>query len=203
MNPLSLAGSGHSVRSCPRRALGALALLAACVAIPHAGRAAEPRADAGWIAPELCRQCNLLVGAGTTFRLIGWSNGFVVPLTVELDDSRWEAGAFRFTSAQLLDQPRLYSPGTRSANPYWGFTAMRRWRVARRRWGNLYLGFGANYRTETDLLIASRWNFAYLGAYRLELPRGTMLELAVRHWSNAWFRSPDRGQNMMTLSFGF
>jgi len=28
----------------------------------------------------LCARCNVLVGAGTTYRLFGWSDGVVVPV---------------------------------------------------------------------------------------------------------------------------
>jgi hypothetical protein len=47
-----------------------------------------------------------------------------------------------------------------AANAYWGFTAMRRWQVLHREWGKLYLGLGANYRSETDYLESTRWNFS-------------------------------------------
>ena len=57
-------------------------------------------------------------------------------------------------------------PAAHSANPYRGFTAMRRWQV---------------------------------------LPRcaGTLLELGIRHWSNAWIKQPNVGQNIIMLSLGF
>jgi hypothetical protein len=48
----------------------------------------------------LCARCNVMVGVGTTYRLFGWTDGVVVPLTLELDESRWELGAFRMTNAQ-------------------------------------------------------------------------------------------------------
>jgi hypothetical protein len=45
----------------------------------------------------LCPRCDLLVGVGARYRLFGWSDGLVVPLTLELDENRWELGAFRWT----------------------------------------------------------------------------------------------------------
>ena len=48
----------------------------------------------------LCARCNVLVGVGATYRLFGWTDGVVVPLTLELDESRWELGTFRMTNAQ-------------------------------------------------------------------------------------------------------
>jgi len=120
-----------------------------------------------------------------------------------LDDSRWELGVFRFTTAQSI--PISGVPANyRAANPYWGFTGIRRWQVLHRRRGKLYLGFGANYRTEIDYLEAINWNFAYLVAARIDLSKhGSVVELGIRHWSDAWIRPGNRGQNLVTLSFVF
>jgi hypothetical protein len=155
----------------------------------------------GLLAP--CEHCNVLIGVGTTFRLFGWTGGVVVPVTLEMDDSRWELGAFRFATAQRFGYKDL-PPTDHSANPYWGFTAMHRWQVLHRSLFKLYLGFGANYKTQTDYLDGTRWNFAYLIATRFELDEhGRLLELGSRHWSNAWIKQPNVGQNMVTLSFAF
>ena len=64
----------------------------------------------------LCARCNVLVGVGATYRLFGWTDGVVVPLTLELDESRWELGAFRMANAQR------YRENDHATNPYWGFT---------------------------------------------------------------------------------
>jgi hypothetical protein len=153
-----------------------------------------------------CGSCQVLLGAGTTFgpsfRRLAWTNAVVVPLQLELDESRWELGAYRFVNAQSV--PGYPLALTRAANPYWGFTAMRRWQVLHRGGLKLYLGFGANYRTEVDYLEPTRWNFAWLIAARYDLDRyGHILEFGIRHWSDAWIREPNRGQNLLTLSFGF
>jgi hypothetical protein len=37
---------------------------------------------------------------GTTYRFSARTEGIVAPLTLELDESRWELGAFRFANAQ-------------------------------------------------------------------------------------------------------
>jgi len=149
------------------------------------------------------QSCDVLIGMGTTFRPYAWTGGLVLAVTRELADSRWELGTFRFATAQHVPVSAL--PATdRAADPYWGFTAMRRWQVLHRGWGKLYLGFGVNYRGEVDYLEATRWNFAYLVAVRFDLDRhDRALELDVRHWSDAWIRPPNRGQNFVTLSFGF
>jgi hypothetical protein len=150
-----------------------------------------------------CEHCQVLIGVGTTFSAEGWSDGFVVPVTLELEDSRWELGAFRFATAERALGRNPPASG-RATNPYWGFTAMRRWQVLHRPWGKLYLGFGANYRTETDYLEATRWNFAWLAAVRFNLgTHDKVLELAVRHWSDAWIKAPNRGENFLALSVGF
>jgi hypothetical protein len=37
----------------------------------------------------------------------------------------------------------------------------------------------------------------------LAAPRDKALELGVRHWPDARMKQPNRGQNLLTLSFGF
>jgi hypothetical protein len=172
-----------------RAALICLATLTACA--PHLSRAGSLPGCG----------CDVLVGVGVTFFNFGWTGGLVLPVTLELDESRWELGAFRFATAQ--DAPARALPTTRAANPYWGFTAMRRWQVLHRGRFRWYAGLGANYRTELDYLEATRWNFAYLVAVRFDLGRQGTLELGVRHWSDAWIKPPNRGQNFLTLSVGF
>ncbi len=146
---------------------------------------------------------DLLIGGGTTFSHVAWTDGLVLEGTLELDNSRWELGAYRFATAQSVPISGV-SADYHAANPYWGFTAMRRWQVLDRRLGKLYLGFGANYRTEIDYLEATNWNFAYLVAVRFDLGKHlSAVELGVRHWSDAWIRAGNRGQNLLTLSFAF
>jgi hypothetical protein len=145
-----------------------------------------------------CPRCNLLVGVGATYQLFGWSDGVVVPVTLELDQSRWGLGGFRFTNAQRYDE------NDHATSPYWGLTAMRRWQVLHRSPVRLYLGFGGNYRSELDYLESTRWNFAYLVAVRFDLDsHGRLLELGIRHWSDFWLKQPNRGQDFFTVSFGF
>jgi Lipid A 3-O-deacylase (PagL) len=54
-----------------------------------------------------------------------------------------------------------------------------------------------------DYLNSTRWDFAYVLAVRFDLGSGSVLEIATRHWSNAWIRQPNRGQNFLTVSVGF
>ena len=167
----------------------------------------------GWANPALaddaatrdegfCAHCDLLVGAGETTNFRHWTDGLVLPVTLELDESRWEIGAFRIARRQLLKEPK-YPALTIAARPYWGFSLMHRLEILHRSRMRLYLGLGANYRTETDMLTATKWNFAGMIGIRFDLGEHALLEVALRHWSNAWIRFPDRGQNFVTVSVGF
>jgi hypothetical protein len=147
-----------------------------------------------------CSDCQLLVGAGTTFRVWGWTQALVIPITFQIDG--WDIVATRFASAQSFNDPHL-GTDVRVAEPYWGFTVLHRWELLHFSWSRFYVGIGANYRTETDYLVNSKWNVAFLVAERFELPHGALLELGVNHWSDAWIRLPDRGQNFVTLSLSF
>lgn len=159
--------------------------------------------DAAAREKSFCAHCDLLVGAGETTNFRHWTDGLVLPVTLELDDSRWEIGAFRSVRRQLLDEDPKYPASTIAARPYWGFSLMHRWEILHRSRMRLYLGFGANYRTETDMLTATKWNFAGMIGVRIDLGEHALLEVALRHWSNAWIRFPDRGQNFVTVSVGF
>jgi hypothetical protein len=143
------------------------------------------------------------VGIGETNNFWHWTDGLVLPVTLELDDSRWEIGAFRIARRQLLEEYPKFSASTIAARPYWGLTAMHRWQILHRSRVRLYVGFGANYRTETDLLIATKWNLSVMIGVRFDLGKHELLEVALRHWSNAWIRLPDRGQNFFTITSGF
>jgi hypothetical protein len=144
----------------------------------------------------------VMVGGGATVWPWHWTDGVVIPLLFELDGSRFELGAFRFATQQYLKSAG-WPRNTVSAYPYWGLSAMRRWQILHRSRFKLYLGLGAAYRSETDLLVASKWNFAYLVAIRYSPGSHVFLELGVRHWSDAWIRLPNRGQNMVLITLGF
>jgi hypothetical protein len=82
---------------------------------------------------------------------------------------------------------------------------MRRWQVLHRGREKLYLGFGASYVTQENYVNASLFNFSYLIGLRFDLggSRGPLLEVTLRHWSNAWLKLPNRGENFVTLSVSF
>jgi hypothetical protein len=63
------------------------------------------------------------MGIGGTYQLWGWSDGLVVPMTLEISDSLWELGAFRLARRQVA--VGYGHPGQYRGRSYWGFTAMR------------------------------------------------------------------------------
>jgi hypothetical protein len=186
------------------RVLVATALLASASALPAAVLADDLNLDARgspWTPWRPCQHCRVWVGLGATYDFWSWTDGLVVPLTVEFAEGRWELGAFRMARPQRAQA----APGGLGAPRYWGFSAMRRWGILHRGSERLYVGIGANYVTQENYVNASLWNFAYLIGLRHEFDggRGPLLEFAVRHWSNAWLKPPNRGQNFITLSASF
>jgi Lipid A 3-O-deacylase (PagL) len=150
-----------------------------------------------------CDGCELRLGVGGTYHFWGRTGGTVIPATLIFDHERYELGVFRMASRQTLggSDPHV---ARLLAEPYWGVSASRRWRlVSRSRW-RLFFGFGASYKTEADPLNSTHWNFASQLAVRVRLSdRGSDLELSVRHWSNGGIRLPNRGQDFATLSYAF
>lgn len=188
---------------------GVTALFALTVALQTSARADDssssaPAADTdrhSWTPFTPCDHCRVWIGIGATYDLWTWTDGLVVPLTFELADTRWELGVFRMAREQR-------DPGAAAslaAPRYWGFSAMHRWQILHRGSEKLYVGFGGNYVTQENYVNSSLWNFAYLIGLRFDLGggRGPLLELTVRHWSNAWLKPPNRGQNFFTLSVSF
>lgn len=151
----------------------------------------------------MCDDCDLRLGVGGTFDLSGATHGLVLPLTLVSHRGRYELGIFRVATAQdFLDR------GTHTrqlaADTYWGLSATRRWTLARRAQWQLFFGFGASFKTESDELSASRWNFAEQVGVQIGRPStGSAVELCVRHWSNAGIKLPNRGMNFITLSYAF
>jgi hypothetical protein len=146
----------------------------------------------------------LLVGAGQTYQFWGFSDGIVLPVTLELDESRWELGAFRVATRQIAIGHGYPPPDYTSAPPFWGYSAMRRWQFLHRSCLRLYAGFGGSYKTEIDTLDSTRFNFAYLLAVRFDLGAGgSLLEISTRHWSNAYIKRPNIGENFLTLSYSY
>jgi hypothetical protein len=90
------------------------------------------------------------------------------------------------------------------ANPSWGVSLARRWQLCGRGPASGFIGCGTAYRTETDELTVTHWNFAEQLGARYRLPGDRMAaELTVRHWSNAGIRLPNRSQDFPTLTAAF
>ena len=173
----------------------AVATLLAVAMVPAYGDAAR------W---DGCDGCEVFLGIGYTYHMWGETGGFVLPATLTLGQGRYEVGVFRITSDQTLYED-LWGRRRVLANPYWGVSASRRWQLAARPTWRLFFGFGASYKTEEDMLNATHWNFAEQLGVRLHhvLGEGLDMEFAIRHWSNAGLRCPNRGQDFMTVTIAF
>jgi len=173
------------------------------IAIALAMLALAPNVRAAADLGSLCRDCQLQVGIGGTYHFWSSTGGVVIPVTLVFDQNKYEVGVFRMANQQSFYDPHLGAQ-RRTAEPYWGASASRRWQLVARPSWNLFFGFGASYKTERDELSVTRWNFASQLGVRLALNgRGSFVELAVRHWSNAGIRLPNRGQDFATMSFVF
>ena len=150
----------------------------------------------------LCAGCELSVGIGGTYHYWAKTNGIVAAFTFDWSDGRYELGAFRMSTPQMLEAFDMFPP-RRFANPYWGFSLSRRWRLTGNASWGLYVGLGASYKTEIDGLNSTHWNFAEQLAVRWRLSHVVAIELAIRHWSNAGLQLPNRGQDFATLSLVF
>ena len=148
----------------------------------------------------ICSDCQLHLGVGGTYHYWGSTGGVVVPFTVTFDRDRYEVGAFRMATEQSFYNPTFHTQ-LHEADPYWGFSASRRWQLIRRQHWQLLFGFGAAYRSEVDPLTASHLNFAEQLGVRLMPTPGTAVELTMRHWSNGGLKLPNRGQDFATLTF--
>ena len=150
-----------------------------------------------------CDGCELRLGVGGTYHFWGGTGGTVIPATLIFDHDRYELGVFRMATRQTAGQsdPRV---SRLLAEPYWGVSASRRWKlIGKSRW-RLLFGFGASYKSQSDPLNSTHWNFASQLAMRVQLSdSGSDLELSVRHWSNGGIRLPNRGQDFVTLSYAF
>ena len=86
------------------------------------------------------------------------------------------------------------------ADPYWGASLSRRWRLFARGPLTAFFGFGLAAKTESDQLSCTRLDFASQLGLRMLLPGNHVVELTMRHWSNAGIRLPNHGQDFLTLT---
>lgn len=172
-------------------ALARLSLLFALISPMYATRAVS--------AEPFCASCEIHLGLGGTYHFWGSTDGVVLPLTVSWDENRYEVGVFRMAGRQTLSKN---GSSQVLADPYWGVSASRRWVLLERGRVQGYFGFGLAYREESDILSATRWDFASQLGVRVRLPRnGSAVEFTVRHWSNGGIKLPNHGQDFATLTF--
>jgi hypothetical protein len=144
---------------------------------------------------------HLALGAGMTYQYDGSKGTDLGVATWVSSQDRYEVAAFRFLSAQTRRGDPL-------AEPNWIFEASRRWRL---HWKlidhsgmNLFFGMGAAYKTRTDDLNGSNWNFAEQLGWRFpQQVHGGRVEFAIRHVSNAGLKKPNRGEDFLTLAYVF
>jgi hypothetical protein len=151
-------------------------------------------------AESLCESCELQIGIGDTYHFWGTTGGVVLPITLNWSDSRYELGFFRLSTRQILYDP--HSPyGRLMADPYWGLSLSRRWRLFTRGPVKGFFGFGVAAKTESDQLSVTRLDFASQLGVRFPFPGSRLSgELTFRHWSNGGIRLPNHGQDFVTLT---
>ena len=148
-----------------------------------------------------CESCEVQVGLGGTYHFWGTTGGVVLPVAVNWDDARYELGFFRVTTQQVLYDGHSRQ-GRHMADPYWGVSLSRRWRLYERGPVRLFFGFGFAAKTESDQLSSTRLDFAEQLGVRFRLPGNRVVgELTMRHWSNGGIRLPNHGQDFATLTF--
>jgi Lipid A 3-O-deacylase (PagL) len=151
-------------------------------------------------AQSLCESCELQIGIGDTYHFWGTTGGVVLPITLNWSDGRYELGLFRLSRRQILYDAH-YPTGRLMANPYWGLSLSRRWRLFDRGPVRGFFGFGIAAKTESDQLSATRLDFASQLGVRFPLPGNRVVaELTFRHWSNGGIRLPNHGQDFVTLT---
>lgn len=183
------------VRHGSRIGLKALVRCGAIALLSCAGLA--PRTSS---AQSLCESCELQVGIGDTYHFWGTTGGVVLPVTLNWGDGRYEFGVFRISTRQILYDAH-YRYGRLMADPYWGLSLSRRWRLFDRGPVRGFFGFGIAAKTEADQLSVTHWDFASQLGVRFPLPGNLLVgELTFRHWSNGGVRLPNHGQDFVTLT---
>jgi hypothetical protein len=151
-------------------------------------------------AASLCESCELQIGIGETYHFWGDTGGVVIPITLNWSDNRYELGLFRVSRRQILYDAH-YPKGRLMADPYWGLSLSRRWRLFTRGPVTGFFGFGIAAKTESDQLSVTRLDFASQFGLRFPLPGNRVVaELTLRHWSNGGIRLPNHGQDFMTFT---
>jgi hypothetical protein len=150
----------------------------------------------------ICDDCEFNLGVGGTYHSFEATGGEVIPMTVTWDRGRWEVGVFHFSEQTSSDNDENVEQLV--ARPYWGASVSRRFKLYERGPLRAIFGFGLSYRTETDILSATHWNFSSQLGLRFKSPQfPAIFELSARHWSNGGVRTPNRGQDFTILTVRF
>lgn len=152
--------------------------------------------------PSLCGECEFQIGMGSTYHSFESTGGEVIPVTMTWAGGRWELGVFHFSEQMSADNDEDVKRLV--ARPYWGASMSRRFELFERGPLRALFGFGLSYRTETDVLSATHWNFSsQFGLQYQSTDFPATFELSARHWSNGGVRSPNRGQDFTILMIRF
>lgn len=79
-------------------------------------------------AQSLCASCEVQIGLGGTYHFWGATGGVVLPVSVTWSENRYELGFFRVTTQQMLHEREARYERV-MAEPYWGVSLSRRWRL--------------------------------------------------------------------------
>jgi hypothetical protein len=151
-------------------------------------------------AESLCESCELQIGIGETYHFWGSTGGVVIPITLDWSDNRYELGLFRLSRRQILYDTH-YPNGRVMADPYWGMSLSRRWRIFSRGPVKGFFGFGISAKSESDQLSVTCLDFASQLGVRFPFPGNRVVgELTFRHWSNGGIRLPNHGQDFVTFT---
>src|ERR1700730_6907592 len=135
-------------------------------------------------AQDFCQSCEVQVGLGGTYHYWGTTGSLVLPVSLTWSDNRYELAAFRFTDQQLVPLPGTHR-GRLMADPYWGVSLSRRWRLFDHGPVQGYFGFGLAGRSESDELSVTRWDFAEQLGLRFRLLGNPVIEDGLRrNWAN-------------------
>jgi hypothetical protein len=152
--------------------------------------------------PSFCRECEFQVGMGGTYHSFESTRGEVIPITMTWAGGRWELGVFHFSEQDSADNDEKVE--RLIARPCWGASLSRRFALYERGPLRALFGFGLSYRTETDVLSATHFNFSsQLGLQYQSAGFPATFELSARHWSNGGVRTPNRGQDFTILMVRF
>jgi hypothetical protein len=144
---------------------------------------------------------HVALGAGMTYQYDGSKGTDLGVATWTSSQDHYELAAFRFFTPQTRRGDPL-------SEPNWVFEASRRWRL---HWKlidhsgmDLFFGMGAAYKTKTDDINGSNWNFAEQLGWRFpQQAHGGRVEFAIRHVSNAGLKKPNKGEDFLTLAYVF